>query len=153
MHLCSVSRHRMFSLISASALSLPRIRSSLYLSAFRNLTAPSRVYFAKKAKAVAPPPAEEPTMESYRLDPYPEVDLSTVCYGLNYLTEGEEVKLKDPSEYPDWLWTLLDPVPQDPSNTTYARRMRKQANRNRQKEIIYNRKWRGWKKYYPTEED
>ena len=144
----------MFSLISASVLTLPRIRSPLFLVIFRKISTPSRPAFvSKKAKTVAPPLAEVPTMESYKLDPYPETDLSTVCYGLNYQVEGEEVKLKEPSDYPDWLWTLLDPIPQDPSIVTYARRLRKAANRAKHREIIYNKQWRGWKKYYPTEED
>ena len=146
----------MFSLISASILTLPRIRSPLFLATLRDIYTPTRLAFAsKKSKSVVPPPAatEELTMESYRLDPYPETDLSTICYGLNYLAEEEEVKLKDPSQYPDWLWTLLAPIPEDPSDKTYARRLRKQANRARHREIIYDKKWRGWKKYYPTEEN
>merc|ERR1712072_220903 len=30
----------------------------------------------------------------------------TTCPGANYFKEGDEVVLKHPSEYPDWLWTL-----------------------------------------------
>ncbi|KAJ6217264.1 hypothetical protein RDWZM_008421 [Blomia tropicalis] len=32
------------------------------------------------------------------------------CCGTNYHKEGEDVKLKDDSEYPDWLWEMpLEP--------------------------------------------
>ena len=36
-------------------------------------------------------------------DPY---KLQEYCCGSNYFLEGEDVKLKEDSEYPDWLWTL-----------------------------------------------
>lgn len=32
--------------------------------------------------------------------------LMTNCCGANYLKDGEEVTLKDDSEYPEWLWKL-----------------------------------------------
>ncbi|KAI6651690.1 54S ribosomal protein L37, mitochondrial-like [Oopsacas minuta] len=143
----------MISLFTSSCRSLPRISSPLFLTKLRNILTPSILVFAsKKATKDAAPPPEELTMESYKLDPFPEVDLNKVCYGLNFLAEGEEVKLKEPSEYPDWLWTLLDPTPEDPSNPTYARSLRKEANRARQIEIIYDKRWPGWEKYYPSEE-
>eukprot|EP00800_Vazella_pourtalesii_P013680 TRINITY_DN331_c0_g1_i3.p1 TRINITY_DN331_c0_g1~~TRINITY_DN331_c0_g1_i3.p1 ORF type:complete len:143 (+),score=21.03 TRINITY_DN331_c0_g1_i3:61-489(+) len=136
----------------ASVHSLSRTRFPLSRTALRNLLTPSNFVFAKKVIKVAAPPPEELTMDSYKLDPYPETDLSTVCHGLNYLIDEEEVKLKDSSEYPGWLWTLLDPTPADPSNPSYARSLRKEANRLKQIEIVYNKKWPGWKKYYPREE-
>ncbi|KAF8766703.1 39S ribosomal protein L54 like protein [Argiope bruennichi] len=38
--------------------------------------------------------------------------LVNYCCGSNIYKEGEDVKLKDDSEYPDWLWTLrLGPPP------------------------------------------
>merc|ERR1711962_470238 len=39
----------------------------------------------------------------------------TTCPGANYLKEGDDVVLKHPSEYPDWLWTLAE---QDPYKLT-----------------------------------
>ena len=32
--------------------------------------------------------------------------LITHCCGANYFNDGDEIKLKDDSEYPDWLWTI-----------------------------------------------
>ena len=32
--------------------------------------------------------------------------LQEYCCGSNYFLEGEDVKLKPDSEYPDWLWTM-----------------------------------------------
>ena len=136
----------------ASIHSLSRTRFPLSHTTLRSLLTPSNRVFAKKVVKVVAPLPEELTMDSYKLDPYPDTDLNTVCHGLNYLIEAEEVKLKDPSEYPDWLWTLLDPIPADPSNPSYARSLRKEANRLKQIEIVYDKKWPGWKKYYPSEE-
>lgn len=53
-----------------------------------------------------------------------------VC-GSNYLKEGEDIKLKPDSEYPDWLWTLpLTPTKledMDPNTKQYWRKLRKLA--------------------------
>lgn len=38
------------------------------------------------------------------------VDLNSVCAGLNYYKTGENPPIKADSEYPEWLWTCLDPV-------------------------------------------
>jgi len=32
--------------------------------------------------------------------------LQEYCCGSNYFLEGEDVKLKPDSEYPDWIWTM-----------------------------------------------
>ncbi|XP_055936466.1 39S ribosomal protein L54, mitochondrial-like [Argiope bruennichi] len=50
--------------------------------------------------------------------------LVNYCCGSNIYKEGEDVKLKDDSEYPDWLWTLrLGPPPpleeMDPNTKEY----------------------------------
>lgn len=43
----------------------------------------------------------------FRLPTEKNVDkLITHCCGANYFKEGEEIKLKDDSEYPEWLWEL-----------------------------------------------
>lgn len=39
-----------------------------------------------------------------------EVDLNSVCAGLNYYKDGEDPPIKADSEYPEWLWTTMDPV-------------------------------------------
>ncbi|XP_052749457.1 39S ribosomal protein L54, mitochondrial [Galleria mellonella] len=57
----------------------------------------------------------------------PEKLVNYVC-GSNIYTTGEDIKLKDDSEYPEWLWTLrLKPVPieeLDPSTKEYWLRVR-----------------------------
>lgn len=43
----------------------------------------------------------------FRLPTEKNVDkLVSHCCGANYFKEGEEIKLKDDSEYPEWLWEL-----------------------------------------------
>ena len=78
----------------------------------------------------------------------PDLDVETdanklvnyVC-GLNYRTDGEQedVKIRDNSEYPDWLWTInvKRPLPpleeQDPNTKAYwlqvVRDMKRMRNR------------------------
>ncbi|XP_013194768.1 large ribosomal subunit protein mL54 [Amyelois transitella] len=69
------------------------------------------------------------TMEKKQLpvetDPH---KLVTYVCGSNIYTTGEDVKLKDDSEYPDWLWELR-PVPPrleelDPNSKQYWLRVR-----------------------------
>ncbi|XP_054724444.1 39S ribosomal protein L54, mitochondrial-like [Uloborus diversus] len=53
--------------------------------------------------------------------------LVNYCCGSNIYKEGEDAKLKDDSEYPDWLWTLrLGPPPPlheyDPNTKEYWER-------------------------------
>ncbi|CAH1791148.1 unnamed protein product [Owenia fusiformis] len=63
--------------------------------------------------------------------------LLTYCCGLNIYKEGEDPKLKQDSEYPDWLWKLnverentpLDELDKD--SWTYWRRMRRLANKRK----------------------
>lgn len=48
------------------------------------------------------------------------------CCGANYLKDGEEVKLKDDSEYPEWLWNVPLKPPRleeyDPATKDYWER-------------------------------
>ncbi|CAH2057961.1 unnamed protein product, partial [Iphiclides podalirius] len=58
----------------------------------------------------------------------PEKLVSQVC-GSNIYITGEDVQLKDDSEYPDWLWTLNTSGPPkiedlDPSTKEYWLRVR-----------------------------
>ncbi|PVU93667.1 hypothetical protein BB561_003121 [Smittium simulii] len=41
------------------------------------------------------------------------VTVGTRLAGINYRVDKEEVFAKEDSEYPDWLWTLLDEAPKD----------------------------------------
>ncbi|XP_046834334.1 39S ribosomal protein L54, mitochondrial [Vespa crabro] len=67
--------------------------------------------------------------------------LITYVCGSNYFKEGEDIKLKPDSEYPDWLWTLpltpksLDEM--DPNTKQYWRKLRKLGikNKNLQKKF------------------
>ena len=52
----------------------------------------------KKVEAEEEPPEKE------------QVDLNSVCAGLNYFKTGEDPPIRADSEYPAWLWTCLDPV-------------------------------------------
>ncbi|GAB0088535.1 mitochondrial ribosomal protein L54 [Sergentomyia squamirostris] len=56
-----------------------------------------------------------------------------VC-GSNIYKTGEDIKLKDDSEYPEWLWTLHTGPPKpleelDPNTKAYWRRVRKLGHR------------------------
>lgn len=53
--------------------------------------------------------------------------LTNYCCGSNILKEGEDFKLKEDSEYPDWLWTLRLGPPEpleemDPTTKEYWER-------------------------------
>lgn len=56
--------------------------------------------------------------------------LTYVC-GSNIYKEGEDIKLKPDSEYPEWLWKIRTEPPQlselDPNTKQYWRYLRKQA--------------------------
>ena len=58
-----------------------------------------------------------------------EVDLSSVCNGLNYFKTGEDPPIREDSEYPEWLWKLLEPVKSykelSPDTKQYWRRFNK----------------------------
>lgn len=59
--------------------------------------------------------------------------MSYVC-GSNIYKEGEDIKLKEDSEYPDWLWNLRTGKPppleeMDPNTKEYWKRLRKLAMR------------------------
>ena len=53
-----------------------------------------------------------------------------VCVGANIHTTGEDPAIKADSEYPDWLWGLLDPDVSSPSKP-YWRKLNKQKARER----------------------
>ncbi|KAF4527644.1 hypothetical protein B566_EDAN010868 [Ephemera danica] len=60
-----------------------------------------------------------------------------VC-GSNIMKEGEDIKLKPDSEYPEWLWTLrtgkLPPIEEmDPNTKEYWKRVRTEAMRQNNK--------------------
>jgi large subunit ribosomal protein L54 len=68
---------------------------------------------------------------------------STTVYGANILKEGSDPKIQPDSEYPDWLWQLLDKRPvlselrrKDPKTLPYEdlKRFVKLDNRARIKE-------------------
>ncbi|XP_046996871.1 39S ribosomal protein L54, mitochondrial [Schistocerca americana] len=67
--------------------------------------------------------------------------VSYVC-GSNIYKEGEDIKLKEDSEYPDWLWNIRTGKPPaleelDPNTKEYWRRLRKMAlRRNNQLQKI-----------------
>ncbi len=58
-----------------------------------------------------------------------DVDLSCVCAGLNYFKTGEDPPIRDDSEYPAWLWDILQPVKSykelSPDSKMYWRRLNK----------------------------
>lgn len=73
--------------------------------------------------------------EAEVVPPISSVDLSRVCSGLNYFNTGEDPPIRDDSEYPDWVWSLSEPVtpfkemsPED--GLAYRRRANKERCRN-----------------------
>lgn len=63
--------------------------------------------------------------------------LTYVC-GTNICKEGEDVKIRPDSEYPDWLWTIrTGPAPTleelDPNTKQYWRKLRKLGLQRRNK--------------------
>ncbi|KAJ6642225.1 39S ribosomal protein L54, mitochondrial [Pseudolycoriella hygida] len=58
--------------------------------------------------------------------------LVTYVCGSNILKTGEDIKIKDDSEYPEWLWTINTGKPPkleelDPATKQYWRKLRKLA--------------------------
>jgi large subunit ribosomal protein L54 len=43
----------------------------------------------------------------------PTMPDKTVCTGANIYSDGSDPLIKDDSEYPDWLWTLLESPRED----------------------------------------
>ncbi|XP_063834250.1 large ribosomal subunit protein mL54 [Ostrinia nubilalis] len=77
----------------------------------------------KKAGKLGPMEKKQLPVET---DP---VKLTTFVCGSNIYTTGEDVKLKDDSEYPSWLWTLRTGAPPrldelDPNSKRYWLRVR-----------------------------
>lgn len=68
--------------------------------------------------------------------------LTYVC-GSNIYKEGEDVKLKPDSEYPEWLWTIPTEPPKlsdlDPNTKQYWRYIRKQGLRRNNQMFKYRR--------------
>lgn len=73
---------------------------------------------AKQAKAGKKmSKGEKPVKEAYlNMD---------VCVGANYLKTGEDPIIKPESEYPEWLWGLLDKQEPSADSIQYWRRLRK----------------------------
>ncbi|CDH55475.1 hypothetical protein RO3G_15550 [Lichtheimia corymbifera JMRC:FSU:9682] len=64
--------------------------------------------------------------------PASSVPKGTVLKGINYLKDGKDPVALDDSEYPDWLWDLLDEKKQKqkttrPSNRQYHRKKNREA--------------------------
>ena len=60
------------------------------------------------------------------------VPQGTVLKGINYMKEGKDPIALDDSEYPEWLWDLLDEKKQKqksskPSNRQYHRKQNRDA--------------------------
>lgn len=79
--------------------------------------------------------------------------LQSTCVGLNMLKEGgEEVQLKDDSEYPDWLWEMdvtpkTQPEHFEEGTEEYYRAIEK---KNWQLDYVDRRKiryWESWDRY------
>lgn len=90
-------------------------------------------FYAKKIAAAASAGSLTLQPQKKRLpvetDP---VKLTTYCCGSNIYKEGEDVRLGEDSEYPDWLWDLkLDGPPRlqdlDPSTAEYWERLHYEA--------------------------
>ncbi|OQR72047.1 39S ribosomal protein L54 [Tropilaelaps mercedesae] len=100
-------------------------QSALELALMRN--------YAKKA-AASGGPALQSQKKKLPVERDPQ-KLATYCCGSNYRLEGDDVKLGDDKDYPDWLWTLHLGKPKLPSeldrNTEqYWERLHKVGTRN-----------------------
>ena len=69
------------------------------------------------AKKVAPPSVVDPA-------------ISRVCTGLNYYNTGEDPPIRDDNQYPEWLWSILDPVKSSVDDKIYWRKLNKQKARD-----------------------
>eukprot|EP00271_Cylindrocystis_brebissonii_P011528 TRINITY_DN29371_c0_g1_i1.p1 TRINITY_DN29371_c0_g1~~TRINITY_DN29371_c0_g1_i1.p1 ORF type:complete len:123 (-),score=29.00 TRINITY_DN29371_c0_g1_i1:229-597(-) len=74
------------------------LAAGLRLRAAGSSKAPAKAKKSKGDGAPAPPPVSKEIREKF-------------VVGANFLKEGSDPPLKDDSEYPDWLWTLLDKQP------------------------------------------
>ncbi|KAI9282899.1 mitochondrial ribosomal protein L37-domain-containing protein [Umbelopsis sp. AD052] len=81
-----------------------------------------------QAAAAAP----EPAPGSKKAAIASSVPQGTVLKGINYMKEGKDPIALDDSEYPEWLWDLLDEKKQKqksskPSNRQYHRKQNRDA--------------------------
>nr|XP_033321180.1 39S ribosomal protein L54, mitochondrial [Megalopta genalis] len=120
-----------------SALRLFQIKQSLIIP----------VQYTVQVKNYAAPPKKVikkvSTVEKVALPVEKDVNklLTYVC-GTNILKEGEDIKIKPDSEYPDWLWNLrTEPLrleDLDPNTKRYWKFLRKENIRRKNR----------WCKYY-----
>ncbi|XP_053984707.1 39S ribosomal protein L54, mitochondrial [Hylaeus volcanicus] len=102
----------------------------------QNLIIPTQYVIQMKGYAVLPSKKvmkkQQFKIEKVELSVEKDINklLNYVC-GLNYYKEGEEVKLKPDSEYPEWLWNIRTEPPKlsdlDPNTKAYWRYIRKQG--------------------------
>lgn len=69
--------------------------------------------------------------------------LLTYACGTNIYKDGEDVKLKPDSEYPEWLWSIRTTPPKledlDPNTKQYWRYIRRQALKRNNRMAKYRR--------------
>lgn len=54
-----------------------------------------------------------------------------VCVGANYFKTGEDPVIRAESEYPEWLWGLIDQQEPGPDSKQYWRRIKKEESQRR----------------------
>ncbi|CAO3697152.1 unnamed protein product [Umbelopsis ramanniana] len=88
--------------------------------------------FLLRDQAAAAAPESAPAAGSKKAAIASSVPQGTVLKGINYMKEGKDPIALDDSEYPEWLWDLLDEKKQKqksskPSNRQYHRKQNRDA--------------------------
>ncbi|XP_017883057.1 39S ribosomal protein L54, mitochondrial-like [Ceratina calcarata] len=99
-----------------------------------NVVVPAQYAIQTKNYAAPIDKRKQRVMKSQKIHLPVEKDVNKLinyCCGSNIYKEGEDIKLKPDSEYPEWLWNIRTEPPKlsdlDPNTKQYWRYIRKRA--------------------------